>query len=57
MWLCEVHNIVNKRLHKPDFDCLTLNDVYDCGCANETSSASGPARTGATSTLLGSAAD
>ncbi|BEJ14186.1 hypothetical protein CspHIS471_0313600 [Cutaneotrichosporon sp. HIS471] len=39
MWLCSVHNIVNERLHKPEFDCLTLNDVYDCGCANETSSA------------------
>lgn len=59
MWLCSVHNIVNERLHKPEFDCLTLNDVYDCGCGNETSSAaSNPAKeTGASTMALDSAAD
>ncbi|GMK53512.1 hypothetical protein CspeluHIS016_0100980 [Cutaneotrichosporon spelunceum] len=60
MWLCSVHNIVNERLHKPEFDCLTLNDVYDCGC-NGTSSASVPLQTGAgaasSTTWLGSATD
>ncbi|KLT38268.1 hypothetical protein CC85DRAFT_267437 [Cutaneotrichosporon oleaginosum] len=48
MWLCSVHNLVNERLHKPEFDCLTLNDVYDCGC-NDTSSAA--PRAGATARL------
>lgn len=35
MWLCSVHNMVNARLGKDEFDCLTLNDVYDCGCGPE----------------------
>jgi hypothetical protein len=35
MWLCSVHNMINERLGKPEFDCLTLNDVYDCGCGPE----------------------
>jgi hypothetical protein len=30
---------VNARLHKPEFDCLTLDKTYDCGCGNETTSA------------------
>ncbi|KAI8352619.1 ERV/ALR sulfhydryl oxidase domain-containing protein [Mortierella sp. GBAus27b] len=34
-WACAVHNIVNERLGKPDFDCSTLEDVYKCGCADE----------------------
>ncbi|KAF9281933.1 hypothetical protein BGZ68_006308 [Mortierella alpina] len=34
-WCCSVHNMVNKRLDKPDFDCSTLADVYKCGCADE----------------------
>ncbi|KAF9959201.1 hypothetical protein BGZ72_010137 [Mortierella alpina] len=34
-WSCSVHNMVNKRLGKPDFDCSTLADVYKCGCADE----------------------
>ncbi|CAO3572533.1 unnamed protein product [Mortierella alpina] len=34
-WSCSVHNMVNKRLGKPDFDCGTLEDVYKCGCADE----------------------
>ncbi|KAF1914959.1 ERV/ALR sulfhydryl oxidase domain-containing protein [Ampelomyces quisqualis] len=31
MWGCMVHNIVNKRLHKPEFDCKDIGDAYDCG--------------------------
>ncbi|PVU91085.1 hypothetical protein BB559_004298 [Furculomyces boomerangus] len=31
-WLCKTHNIVNKMLGKPIFDCLTVHDQYDCGC-------------------------
>lgn len=41
LWLCNLHNIVNARLRKPEFDCLTLDETYDCGCGNETSSATG----------------
>ena len=32
LWLCGAHNIVNKRLGKPEFDCRQLNSTYDCGC-------------------------
>lgn len=32
LWLCHVHNLVNARLGKPEFDCLTLDATYDCGC-------------------------
>ncbi|OCK80425.1 hypothetical protein K432DRAFT_297698 [Lepidopterella palustris CBS 459.81] len=34
-WGCYVHNIVNKRLHKPEFDCSKIGDAYDCGCADD----------------------
>lgn len=34
-WLCYAHNIVNKRLKKPDFDCTKIGDFYDCGCADD----------------------
>jgi len=34
-WGCYVHNIVNKRLHKPEFDCANIGDAYDCGCAED----------------------
>jgi hypothetical protein len=34
MWLCHVHNLVNERLGKPEFDCLTLDATYDCGCGD-----------------------
>jgi FAD-linked sulfhydryl oxidase len=33
--LCAVHNEVNKRLQKPEFDCAHLSDEYDCGCGDE----------------------
>jgi len=34
LWLCALHNEVNKRLSKPDFDCAHLSDEYDCGCGD-----------------------
>jgi FAD-linked sulfhydryl oxidase len=36
MWGCFVHNIVNKRLKKPEFDCEKGIEAYDCGCGDET---------------------
>jgi FAD-linked sulfhydryl oxidase len=33
--LCIVHNLVNLRLHKPEFDCANLDAEYDCGCGDE----------------------
>ncbi|KAF9477898.1 hypothetical protein BDN70DRAFT_880666 [Pholiota conissans] len=35
LWLCAVHNEVNKRLNKLEFDCAHLSDEYDCGCGDE----------------------
>ncbi|KAF5355458.1 hypothetical protein D9758_006296 [Tetrapyrgos nigripes] len=35
LWLCFVHNQVNERLEKPEFDCAHLDDEYDCGCGDE----------------------
>jgi len=32
--LCFIHNNVNKRLGKPDFDCNDLDGTYDCGCGD-----------------------
>ncbi|KAF2405403.1 FAD-dependent thiol oxidase [Trichodelitschia bisporula] len=34
-WGCHVHNVVNKRLKKPQFDCSKIGDFYDCGCADD----------------------
>ncbi|KAI0385708.1 ERV/ALR sulfhydryl oxidase domain-containing protein [Hypomontagnella monticulosa] len=34
-WACFVHNQVNERLKKPEFDCRKLGDAYDCGCGDE----------------------
>lgn len=34
-WACFVHNQVNERLHKPEFDCTKIGDFYDCGCGEE----------------------
>ena len=30
-----MHNVINERLGKPEFDCLTLDEKYDCGCGPE----------------------
>ncbi|ODN78528.1 hypothetical protein L202_04152 [Cryptococcus amylolentus CBS 6039] len=40
LWLCHVHNQVNARLGKLEFDCLTLDATYDCGCGDEGNSTS-----------------
>jgi FAD-linked sulfhydryl oxidase len=32
--LCSVHNEVNARLGKPNFDCSKLDAEYDCGCGD-----------------------
>ncbi|KAK0625412.1 ERV/ALR sulfhydryl oxidase domain-containing protein [Bombardia bombarda] len=34
-WACFVHNEVNKRLKKEQFDCNKIGDFYDCGCGDE----------------------
>ncbi|KAH9912780.1 ERV/ALR sulfhydryl oxidase domain-containing protein [Epithele typhae] len=34
-WLCFLHNQVNARLGKPEFDCVNLDATYDCGCGDE----------------------
>ncbi|KAF9268503.1 hypothetical protein L218DRAFT_983934 [Marasmius fiardii PR-910] len=34
LWLCVLHNKVNERLKKPEFDCAHLDDTYDCGCGD-----------------------
>ncbi|KIP09009.1 hypothetical protein PHLGIDRAFT_126610 [Phlebiopsis gigantea 11061_1 CR5-6] len=34
-WLCFVHNQVNERLGKREFDCANLDATYDCGCGDE----------------------
>lgn len=44
--LCYVHNLVNERLGKSQFDCLKLDETYDCGCGPETSSTTSTARDG-----------
>lgn len=38
-WACFVHNEVNKRLKKEEFDCSKIGDFYDCGCGEEDSKA------------------
>lgn len=32
LWGCFIHNQVNKRLEKPQYDCTTILEDYDCGC-------------------------
>jgi FAD-linked sulfhydryl oxidase len=32
--LCFIHNKVNERLRKPEFDCANLDATYDCGCGD-----------------------
>jgi FAD-linked sulfhydryl oxidase len=34
MWLCFVHNLVNKRLGKLEYPCDKLEGDYDCGCGD-----------------------
>ncbi|KAL9610340.1 MAG: hypothetical protein Q9167_004938, partial [Letrouitia subvulpina] len=35
MWGCHVHNQVNRRLKKVEFDCARVGEAYDCGCGEE----------------------
>lgn len=36
MYLCHLHNLVNKRLGKDEFDCgENLKEIYDCGCGDD----------------------
>ena len=32
--LCHIHNLVNNRLKKAEFDCSKLDETYDCGCGD-----------------------
>ncbi|KAF1971402.1 FAD dependent sulfhydryl oxidase Erv2 [Bimuria novae-zelandiae CBS 107.79] len=43
MWGCMVHNIVNKRLKKPEFNCENIGDAYDCGCGDDEKEDAAPA--------------
>lgn len=31
-WVCEAHNVVNKRLGKPVVDCGAVDELWQCGC-------------------------
>lgn len=33
--LCSLHNQVNERLNKPEYDCSQLSTEYDCGCGDD----------------------
>lgn len=33
-WGCFIHNLVNQRLGKEVFDCGTVTETYQCGCAD-----------------------
>ncbi|EDO16587.1 hypothetical protein Kpol_520p8 [Vanderwaltozyma polyspora DSM 70294] len=35
LWGCHIHNLVNKHLEKPDYDCSTILEDYDCGCGDD----------------------
>ncbi|KDQ12021.1 hypothetical protein BOTBODRAFT_34880 [Botryobasidium botryosum FD-172 SS1] len=35
LWLCHIHNLVNERLKKPQYDCMKLDETYDCGCGDD----------------------
>jgi FAD-linked sulfhydryl oxidase len=34
LYMCEIHNIVNRRLNKTEYDCKNAFDIWggDCGC-------------------------
>lgn len=47
MHLCHLHNLVNARLGKEEFDCsANLAGVYDCGCGDDTPVEGGDIGTG-----------
>lgn len=35
LWGCDIHNKVNTRLQKPQYDCTTILEDYDCGCGSD----------------------
>ncbi|GAA5909099.1 flavin-linked sulfhydryl oxidase [Sporobolomyces salmoneus] len=46
--LCHLHNLVNLRLGKPEFDCSkNLEGIYDCGCGSDEEEGTGLSRKGA----------
>lgn len=55
LWLCSVHNRVNARLGKPEFDCSHLDENYDCGCGIDSipSSSTNPLLSGLPKTMSG----
>lgn len=34
-WGCHIHNKVNERLDKPEYDCSKILEDYDCGCGDD----------------------
>ncbi|SPO22004.1 related to ERV2 - Flavin dependent sulfhydryl oxidase [Ustilago trichophora] len=53
LWLCTVHNEVNKSLGKEEFPCDKLDESYDCGCGDDPNAAKNGT---STSTTLASTA-
>lgn len=51
LWLCAVHNEVNKSLGKDEFPCDKLDESYDCGCGDDPA-ASTTAATAATTSKV-----
>lgn len=35
LWGCDIHNKVNERLSKPEYDCTKILEDYDCGCGSD----------------------
>ncbi|KAG7194241.1 uncharacterized protein KQ657_004961 [Scheffersomyces spartinae] len=35
LWGCYVHNKVNEKLKKPEYDCTNILEDYDCGCGDD----------------------
>lgn len=35
LWGCDIHNKVNEKLKKPQYDCTTILEDYDCGCGED----------------------
>ncbi|KAF8525975.1 ERV/ALR sulfhydryl oxidase domain-containing protein [Hysterangium stoloniferum] len=42
LWLCFLHNEVNERLGKPEYNCANLDGTYDCGCGDSPTVQKGP---------------
>ncbi|KAJ3159537.1 hypothetical protein HDU86_001546 [Geranomyces michiganensis] len=53
-WACDVHNVVNKRLGKPHYDCKEVLAAWGCGCAEDDPAALAAAAS--TSTVAAAAA-